>query len=139
SYPPALLTASKQADLWFNAKPEEIGWRKRLPEKHVWQWLLPAKDMANFDKDKSIAPFAKDAQDQIKEWRKGGFFKKLEPHEIKLVQKLSRVAEALFDQVAEDLAKTRAAANDEITLWPGKVIPGNRQMDFHPKEQLNAH
>jgi len=139
SYPPALLTASKQADLWFNAKPEEIGWRKRLPEKHVWQWLLPAKDMANFDKDKSIAPFAKDAQDQIKEWRKDGFFKKLEPHEIKLVQKLSRVAEALFDQVAEDLAKTRAAANDEITLWPGKVMPGNKRLDFHEKARLNAH
>jgi len=139
SYPPALLTASKQADLWFNAKPEEIGWRKRLPEKHVWQWLLPAKDMANFDKDKSIAPFAKDAQDRIKAWRKDGFFKKLEPHEIKLVQKLSRVAEALFDQVAEDLAKTRAAANDEITLWPGKVMPGNKRLDFHEKARLNAH
>ena len=104
--PASLLTAKKQADLWFNAKPDEIGWRKRLPENHVWQWLLPAKDMANFDKDKSIKPFAGDAQEQIKEWRKGGFFKKLEPHEVKLVQKLSRVAEALFDQVAEDLAKT---------------------------------
>ena len=139
SYSPALLTAKKQADLWFNAKPEEIGWRKRLPENHVWQWLLPAKDMANFDKDKSIKPFAGDAQERIKEWRKGGFFKKLEPHEVKLVQKLSRVAEALFDQVAEDLAKTRAAANDEITLWPDKVIPGNKGLDFHAKEKLQAH
>lgn len=139
AYAPALLSAKAQSDLWFNGKPDEIGWRKRLPDGHVWQWLLPAKDMANFDKDKSIAPFAKDAQDQIKAWRRDGFFKKLEPHEIKLVQKLSRVAEALFDRVADDLAKTRAAANDEITLWPDKVIPGNRQMDFHQKEQLNAH
>ena len=56
-----------------------------------------------------------------------------------LVQKLSRVAEALFDRVADDLAKTRAAANDAITLWPDKAIPGNSQMDFHQKEQLNAH
>lgn len=139
AYAPSLLSAKAQGDLWFNGKPDEIGWRKRLPDGHVWQWLLPAKDMANFDKDKSIAPFAKSAQDQIKAWRKDGFFKKLEPHEVKLVQKLSRVAEALFDQVAEDLAKTRAAANDEITLWPDKVIPGNRQMDFHQKERLNAH
>lgn len=137
SYLPVLLTAKKQADLWFNAKPEEIGWRKMLPEGHVWQWLLPAKDMANFDKDKSIAPFAGDAQEQIKEWRKGGFFKKLEPHEAKFVQKLSRVAEVLFDRVAEDLARTRAAANDEITIWPDKVMPGNRRMDFHDKERLN--
>lgn len=139
AYAPALLSAKAQGDLWFNGKPDEIGWRKRLPDGHVWQWLLPAKDMANFDKDKSIAPFAKDAQDQIKAWRKDGFFKKLEPHEIKLVQKLSRVAEALFDQVAEDLAKTRAAANDEITLWPGTVMPGNKRLDFHEKARLNAH
>ncbi|WP_209507393.1 N-6 DNA methylase [Ruegeria sp. HKCCSP335] len=139
SYAPTWLSARTQADLWLNAKPEEIGWRKRLPENHVWQWLLPAKDMANFDKDKSIRPFAGDAQDQIKAWRKDGFFKKLEPHEIKLVQKLSRIAEALFDQVADDLAKTRAAANDAITLWPDKVIPGNKGLDFHAKEKLNAH
>jgi hypothetical protein len=138
AYPPSLLSAKAQGDLWFNGKPDEIGWRNRLPDGHVWQWLLPAKDMANFDKDKSIAPFAKDAQDRIKAWRRGGFFAKLEPHEIKLVQKLSRVAEALFDQVAEDLAKTRAAANDEITLWPGKVMPGNKQMDFHEKARLKA-
>jgi len=138
AYKPVLLNASSQKDLWLNAKPDEIGWRNRLPENHVWQFLLPAKDMANFDKDKSIKPFASDAQDQIKDWRKGGFFKKLEPHEVKLVQKLSRVAEALFDQVAEDLAKTRAAANDEITLWPGTVMPGNKGLDFHGKEHLNA-
>ncbi|MCZ8133543.1 MAG: N-6 DNA methylase [Rhodobacteraceae bacterium] len=139
AYAPSLLSARSQGELWFNGKPDEIGWRKRLPDGHVWQWLLPAKDMANFDKDKSIAPFAKDAQDQIKAWRKDGFFKKLEPHEVKLVQKLSRIAEALFDQVAEDLAKTRTAANDEITLWPGKVMPGNKRLDFHEKARLNAH
>jgi hypothetical protein len=138
SYPANLLTAKTQADLWLKARPDEIGWRKRLPENHVWQWLLPAGDMANFDKDKSIKPFAGDAQEQIKQWRKDGFFKKLEPHEVKLAQKLSRVAEALFDQVAEDLAKTRAAANDEITLWPGAVMPGNKGLDFHGKEHLTA-
>lgn len=139
AYPSVLLSGRAQADLWINGKPEEIGWRKRLPEGHVWQWLLPAKDMANFDKDKSITPFAKDAQERIKTWRRDGFFKKLEPHEIKLVQKLSRIAEALFDEVAEGLARTRAAANDQITLWPDKVMPGNKRMDFRDKARLNAH
>ena len=137
SYPPTLLTAKKSADLWFNAVPDEIGWRKRLPENHVWHWLLPAKDMANFDKDKSIKAFAGDAQDRIKKWRMGGFFKELESHQIKLVQQLSRVAESLFDQVARDLAKTRANSNDEITLWPNMVMPGNKQLNFHDKAQLH--
>lgn len=138
AYAPSLLSAKAQGDLWFNGKPDEIGWRNQLPDGRVWQWLLPAKDMANFDKDKSIAPFAKSAQDRIKAWRRGGFFAKLEAHEIKLVQKLSRIAEALFDQIAEDLTKTRAAADDEITLWPDKVMPGNKRMDFHEKARLNA-
>jgi hypothetical protein len=138
SYAPETLVARKGSDLWFNATPEEIGWRGGLPEGHVWQWLLPAKDMANFDKEKSIAPFASPARDAIKAWRKGGFFEKLEPHEVKLVKKLSLVAEALFDEVAEHLARTRQAANDEITLWPDKVIAGNRRLDFRGKDELRS-
>lgn len=138
AYPSSLLTAGRQADLWFNAKPDDIGWRNRLAEGHVWQWLLPAKDMANFDKERSIRAFAAEAQERIKDWRRGGFFKKFEAHEVKLVQKLSRVAEALMEQVAEDLAKTRMTANDEITLWPDVVMAGNKRMDFHDKEHLAA-
>jgi len=138
SYPPSLLTARSRDNLWLKTKPDEIGWREHLPDEHVWQWLLPASDMANFDKDKSIKPFAGNAQEHIKEWRKGSFFKALEPHEVKLTQKLSRIAEALFDQVAEDLAKAREAANDEITLWPSKLMPGNKRLDFHGKEHLTS-
>ena len=135
SYPPALMTAKKKGDLWFNEKPMEIGWKRRLPEGHIWQWLLPAKDMAKFDTDKSIEEFAGDAQEKIKAWRKGGFFEKLEPHEVKLFQKLSLVAEELFEIVAADLAKSRSASNDEITLWPDKVMPGARGLDFHQKDE----
>ena len=138
SYSPELLTASKQADLWLNHSPEEIGWRRQLPDGHVWQWLLPAKDMAAFEKDKSIRAFAGEDQERIKAWRKAGFFKKLELHEMKLAQRLSRVAEGLFEQVADDLAKTRASANDAITLWPDKVMPGNEGLDFRGKAQLKA-
>lgn len=138
SYSPELLTASKQADLWLNHPPEEIGWRRQLPVGHVWQWLLPAKDMAAFEKDKSIRAFAGEDQERIKAWRRAGFFKKLEPHEVKLAQQLSRVAEVLFEQVADDLSKTRASANDAITLWPDVVMPGNEGLDFKGKAQLKA-
>jgi hypothetical protein len=135
AYAPVLMTAKKKGELWFNEKPKEIGWKERLPEGHIWQWLLPAKDMVKFDTDKSIAEFAGNAQEKIRAWRKGGFFDKLEPHELKLFQKLSLIAEELFEIVAEDLAKSRAASNDEITLWPDKVMPGARDLDFHQKDQ----
>ncbi|GAA6159159.1 class I SAM-dependent DNA methyltransferase [Ruegeria sp. HU-ET01832] len=139
SYDPKLTTASRAADLWLNAKPQEIGWRSKLPVGQIWQWLLPAKDMAKFDGDKTIKPFAEDEQKRIKDWRQGGFFKKLEKHEVQLVQKLSKVAEALFEQVADDLEKTRISSNDEITIWPDHEMAGNKRMDFHAKAKLTAH
>ena len=138
-YDPKHLTAKKQSDLWYNMKPEEIGWKRDLPDEYVWQWLLPAKGMAAFDTDKSIAPFARTAQDKIRAWRRGGFFKKLETHEIKLVQKLSKTAEVLFDQVIKSLEDTRNATNDRITLWPDRDISGNEEFDYRDKERLNAH
>lgn len=135
SYPPNLMTARTKGDLWFNFKPEEIGWKGTRPEGHIWQFLLPAKDMTKFDTDKSIAEFAGEAQQQIKDWRKGGFFNKLQPHEVKLLQKLSEIADELFDIVATDLTKSRAESNDSITLWPGKEMPGPKSSDFREKER----
>jgi hypothetical protein len=128
------MSARTKKDLWYSHKPKEIGWRGGLSEGHIWQFLLPAEDMARFDADKSIAEFASDAQKQIKAWRKDGFFARLEPHEVKLLQKLSRIAEDLFDIVADDLARSRAATNDAITLWPDKEMPGARGLDFHEKD-----
>ncbi len=139
SYDPRLTKASRAADLWFNTKPQEIGWRNKLPEGQIWQWLLPAKDMAKFEGDASIRPFAGEAQAKIRDWRRGGFFDSLEKHEVQLVQKLSKVAEALFEQVADDLAKTRFSSNDEITIWPDHEMAGNKRMDFHSKAKLTAH
>ena len=57
-------------------------------------------------------------QDQIKLWRASGFFKPLEAHEANLVERLTKVADELFEIVAGELARTREAANDEIVIWP---------------------
>lgn len=133
SYPKRLLTTRNAKDLWLQQKPEEIGWRGARPADHVWQFLLPAKDMAKFDTEKSIAEFAKPAQDAIKAWRRGGFFAPFEDHEVKILVQLSVAADALFESVADDLKKIRASCNDEITLWPGKTMPGVKGQDYNTK------
>jgi hypothetical protein len=135
SYAPNLMKAAKKGDLWYNVKPTEIGWKGERPEDHIWQFLLPAKDIAKFDTDKSISEFAGDAQKKIKDWRKGGFFDKLQPHELKLLQKLSKITDQLFETVAADLAKSRVESNDAITLWPDKFMAGPKGQDFHDKER----
>jgi hypothetical protein len=135
AYDPMMLKAKKKEDLWFNFPPTEIGWKGTRPEGFVWQFLLPAADMAAFDKDKSIAEFAGPAQQSIKDWRKGGFFAKFEPHEVKLVQKLSSVADQLFEEVAESLARSRSSTNDAITIWPDREMPGVKGESFHEKQR----
>jgi hypothetical protein len=135
AYDPSLLKGKKKGDLWFNFPPAEIGWKGVRPNGFVWQFLLPAKDMAAFDMDKSITEFAGAAQERIREWRKGGFFDKFEPHEVKLVQKLSLIVDQLFEDVADSLASSRIATNDAIALWPDEEIEGAQRESFRDKQR----
>ena len=126
----------KGADLWLKHPPKEIGWKEARLENSVYQWLLPAEDMAAFEKDKSISAFAGEHQERIKAWRKAGFYKPLEKQEINLVQRLTKVADELFEIVASELARTRDAANDEITLWPEHTMAGVKGVGYQKKEIL---
>lgn len=126
----------KGADLWLKYPPREIGWKEERPKNTVYQWLLPADDMAAFEKDKSISAFSGAHQERIKVWRNTGFYKPLEQHEINLVQRLTKVADELFEIVASELARTRDAANDEITLWPEHKMPGAKGVGYQKKEIL---
>ena len=133
---PAAQLRGKTADLWFKNPPKEMGWKEERPVNTVYQWLLPAGDMAAFEKDKTIKEFAGDHQARIKVWRAGGFFKPLEAHEINLVKRLTDVADELFDIAASEIARTRDAANDEITLWPDKTMSGAKGVGYQKKEIL---
>lgn len=133
---PASQLRGRTADLWFKNPPKEIGWKEERPENTVYQWLLPAEDMAAFEKDKTIKEFAGDHQGRIKAWRAGGFFKPLELHEINLVKRLTNVADELFEIVASEIARTREAANDEITIWPNRKMSGAKGVGYQKKEIL---
>jgi len=133
---PASQLRGRTADLWFKNPPKEIGWKEERPENTVYQWLLPAGDMAAFEKDKAIKAFAGDHQARIKAWRAGGFFKPLESHEINLVKRLTDVADELFDIVASEIVRTRDVANDEITIWPDRVMSGAKGVGYQKKEIL---
>jgi hypothetical protein len=134
---PSHRLKGKTADLWFKHPPKEIGWKEERPEDHIYQWLLPAEDMAAFDKDKSIKAFAGEHQEKIKTWRAGGFFKPLDAQEINLVKRLTKVADELFENVALELNRTRDLANDEITLWPDKTMVGTKGINYQKKEAIN--
>lgn len=133
---PATQLKGTTADLWFKNPPKEMGWKEERPENTVYQWLLPAGDMAAFEKDKTIKEFAGEHQARIKAWRAGGFFKPLESHEFNLVKRLTNVADELFEIVATEIARTRDAANDEIILWPDTTMSGAKGVNYQKKEIL---
>ncbi|MAI12440.1 MAG: hypothetical protein CMM15_00330 [Rhodospirillaceae bacterium] len=133
---PATQLKGTTADLWFKNPPKEIGWKEERPDNTVYQWLLPAWDMAAFEKDKTIKEFAGDHQARIKAWRAGEFFKPLEQHEINLVKRLTNVADELFEIVAPEISRTRDAANDEIIIWPDKTMSGAKGVGYQTKEIL---
>ena len=125
--PDSLIAKGKKK--WLSVAPLEIGWRKARPEGYVWQFLLPAPGMVNFDKDKSIKQFASKEQQLIKHWRKD-WEKPLRAIEVRQLQSLSKVVDQLFDAVADDLRAVRESNNDTITIWPNQVMPGVEYEDF---------
>ena len=139
SYSAAALETKSKDESWLNLNPNEVGWHRDLPDEHIWQWLLPAKGMANYKLEKSMRDLSKGSSEKIKEWHKGDFFQKFKDHEIEILKRLSLVAEELFQKVAEDLRKTRDATNDEITIWPEKIMSGNRNLTYYEKERLRNH
>ncbi|MGJ8573376.1 MAG: hypothetical protein ACSHXI_22045 [Hoeflea sp.] len=149
TYDPKSLKAKKKGERWFELNPHELRPNALRAKGHVWQFLLPAEGMVPFDKDKSIANLVGDAQEKIKEWRtgpKGAAAKKakkesgdvdwLDPlttDEVAQLQRLSTTVDDLFDQVADQLRKARAKANDQITLWPETTMPGATGLSYKDK------
>ncbi|MFT6773002.1 MAG: hypothetical protein ACJA1L_000709 [Paracoccaceae bacterium] len=135
AYAPKDLTAKRKGDRWFKLAPHEVTPRDPRPADHVWQFLLPAEGMAAFDKDGGMADLVGPQQLAIKAWRRDGWLDKLSGDELLLAQKLSHAADALFDQVADQLRKARADANDAITLWPDRLMPGATGLSHRQKAQ----
>lgn len=119
---------------WLKGLPKEIGWKEQRPSNHVWQFLLPAPGMANFEKEKSIKEFAEPYQEAIKEWRRNGWERPLSETEAKMALRLSKVVDELFEAVADDLAAARNSCNDPITIWPDKHMSGGGDGDFIRKQ-----
>ena len=138
-YSPTLLEQKKISNGWLNRRPTEIGWHREFENGNIWHWLLPAKGMANYEKEKGISPLFGEEQKTISAWKKGGFFSKFEAAEIELMRNLSKIANQLYEEVADHLKDIRKQTSDKITLWPNNEMSGNVNLKFYDKESLNEH
>ena len=101
---------------WRAAAPRALPLSQALAGTDVFHFLLPADGMGMVS-DKVVKALEPAAFEQFKQWRKA-FTAPLSIEEVKRVRVLSTAVEQLWLQHAQELARVRAATNDELHVWP---------------------
>lgn len=101
---------------WRAAAPHALPLTQAPANTEVFHFLLPADGMGMVS-DKVVKALEPAAFEQFKQWRKA-FTAPLSREEVKRVQTISAAAEQLWQQHAQELARVRAATNDELHVWP---------------------
>jgi hypothetical protein len=101
---------------WRAAAPIAIPLNTYLAQTEILHFLLPAEGMGMVT-DKVVKSLESKAFEQFKQWRKA-FTAPLNNDEIQRVRTLSAAADQLWQQHAVELARVRAATNDELHVWP---------------------
>lgn len=101
---------------WRAAAPTATPLNISLAQTDILHFLLPAEGMGMVT-DKVVKSLEPKAFEQFKQWRKA-FTAPLNEDEILRVQALSAAADQLWQQHSVELARVRAATNDELHVWP---------------------
>jgi hypothetical protein len=101
---------------WRAAAPRSFPLTQRPVATDVFHFLLPGEGMGMVS-DKVVKALEPAAFEQFKQWRKA-FTAPLTKDEVQRVQALTKAAEKLWLQHAEELARVREATCDELYVWP---------------------
>lgn len=101
---------------WRCAVPRALALSGTPSATDIFHFLLPAEGMGAVT-DKVVKALEPAAFERFKQWRKA-FTAPLDRDEIARVQAIAQVAEALWQQHAQELARVRAATRDELHVWP---------------------
>ena len=115
---PGRGTKDKPEADWRCAVPERVLLKDVPTGTQVWHWLLPDTGMAGCT-DKVVKQLEPANMELLKQWRRK-FNEPLRPDEINRVQRLTQLAEALWQQHGAELARVRKLTSDELHVWPDK-------------------
>jgi hypothetical protein len=101
------------ARAWLSAVPARVPVGQHRAEGQVWHFLLPDQGMADYN-DKAIKELCPTDIEHIKTWRKG-FTARLEPIDLRALNRLSGAIDKLWQRHAEDLRQVRT---DTAHLFP---------------------
>jgi hypothetical protein len=102
--------------LWHEQAPEELAWDQELPDDAIFHFLLPDPGMA-IKANAVIKELLPDQVKAISSWKKTFSGKPFSGAELRRLQRLSRIADGLMQEWADQLAQIRERTTDPLTVW----------------------
>jgi hypothetical protein len=120
---------AKPAKLWHEQAPEELAWDQALPDDAIFHFLLPDPGMA-IKANAVIKELLPEAVKTIGNWKKVFSAKPFSGAELRRLQRLSRIADGLMQEWANQLAQIRERTTDPLPVW------GDHEADSDGKSGL---
>jgi len=106
----------KPAKAWHEQAPEELAWDQELPDDAIFHFLLPDPGMA-IKANAVIKQLLPEQVKTISDWKKCFSGKPFNGPELRRLQRLSRIADGLMQEWADQLAQIRARTTDPLPVW----------------------
>jgi hypothetical protein len=106
----------KPAKLWHEEAPEELAWDQELPDDAIFHFLLPDPGMA-IKANAVIKELLPDQVKTISNWKKTFSGKPFSGAELRRLQRLSRIADGLLQEWANQLSQIRERTTDPLPVW----------------------
>ena len=119
---------------WHDSVPKDVPLGTARSSTTVYHFLAPDKGMADY-KDKVVKELVPEEIEKIKEWR-NDFNKPFDDRDVRLLERLSRSVDKLWDTHVDELRKLRHDTTDPLPLWgqPGHGKKVAQQSDLAWKD-----
>jgi hypothetical protein len=123
----------KPAKAWHEQAPEELPWGQELPDDAIFHFLLPDPGMA-IKANAVIKELLPEEVKTINSWKKTFSGKPFSGPELRRMQRLSRIADGLLQEWADQLAQIRERTTDPLPVWgdPEAGSDGNSGLAWKP-------
>jgi hypothetical protein len=119
----------KPAKAWHEQAPEELAWDQELPDDAIFHFLLPDPGMA-IKTNAVIKELLPEQVKTISSWKKTFSDKPFSGVELRRLQRLSRIADGLMQDWAEQLAQIRERTTDPLPVWGNPEA--DAELDWKP-------
>jgi hypothetical protein len=117
-YAPELLTDSggRGKPPWMETPPERVEPGEERPDGHVYHFLLPDYEMANYSTSGGPGDLAEEEIKELRSWRRDQK-SAYEPEDLETLQDLSEAIDGLWEKHTRQQRQIREQTTDPIKVW----------------------